>query len=379
MSESNDGNPSRRYRLMIPGPVDLTPEVLVSLSAPVQADYGSNWPDIYLDTTRLLKTIFGTSGDVFILVGSGSSGIDACIGSALKTGEKIIIGINGFFGERMKEIAESYGLEVIPIIKEWGEVLDPRDFEFALKNHQDAVMVALPHIETSTTVVNPIAEIGKIVRKYKAVFMVDAVSSLGGMPFYMDSWGIDICSSASQKCLGGPPGLSPVAIGSKGWDLIQRSFTKDHGWYLNLATWKKYSDKWMVWHPFPITMATSLVVALRTSIEQILKDGIDNRFALYRARAMRLRFGLLKIGLQLFVPDDFAAPVVTAVYGYPDTATSLMIKYIEDKYYIKIAGGLGLLKEKIMRIGHMSPMISESDIDDVVSALERYKSEHNIH
>ncbi|MDD5368113.1 MAG: aminotransferase class V-fold PLP-dependent enzyme, partial [Anaerolineaceae bacterium] len=186
-------------KLMIPGPIQPAQDVLEAMGSPVQAHYGPAWTAYYHETLALLREVYGAQGDVFIMVGSGTVAIDACLGSALSTGEKVLIGTNGFFGDRLKSIAESYGLVIVPVEAEWGDPLSPEAFETAFQEHPDAKMVALVHLETSTTVVNPIQAVAKIARRYGALVMVDAVSSLGGLPMRLDDWGIDLCPSASQK------------------------------------------------------------------------------------------------------------------------------------------------------------------------------------
>jgi len=360
-------------KLMIPGPVQPEDDALEAMGRPVLPHYGAEWTRLYNETIGMLRRIFGTQGSVFLLVGSGSSAIDACLGSALASGEKILIGINGWFGERLQAVAESYGLQVVAVPGPWGEPLSPQAFDSALQQHPDARAVAVVHVETSTTVVNPVEEIGPVVRKYGVPFMVDAVSSLGGLPMHMDDWGIDLCASASQKCLGAPPGLAPVAIGPRGWEAIDRQPAKGHGWYLNLRVWRQYAQDWADWHPFPITMATSNVMALRASLTNLLSEGIERRLERYRSLALRLRRGLRQIGMPPYTPDEFMAPVVTAAYGPPGVPTSEIVQYVADAHHIKIAGGLGEgLKDRVFRVGHMAPTVCEADIDQVLAALSEF-------
>lgn len=357
------------YKLMIPGPVQVEDSVLESMGQPVRAHYGPEWRDFYNLTVQYLKKVFDTEGDVHILVGSGSSGIDACLGSAFSNGETILIGINGFFGERLRAIAEGYGLQVIPVQGLYGEQLKPDQFEKALEENPQACAVAVVHLETSTTIVNPIMEIGEFAKAHGLFFFVDTVSSLGGLPFHMDDWGIDLCASSSQKCLGAPPGLAPVAIGKRGWEAVDRNPQKYHGWYLNLRTWRQYAIEWADWHPFPVTLATNNILALHTSLENLLQEGVENRLARYRQLALHLRAGLQEIGMPPYTADDQMCPVLTAAYGPPGIPTSKIVSYLADKHAIKIAGGLGELKDKIIRIGHMSPSTTNVDIDAVIDAL----------
>jgi len=360
-------------KLLIPGPVQPEQEVLQAMGGPVQPHYGPEWTQTYNETVDMLKTVYGTTGDVFIIVGSGSSGLDAAIGSMVTTGEKIIVGVNGFFGERLCAIARSYGMEVIPVEGEWGQVLDPDDVARIASQHTDASALAIVHLETSTTIVNPIKDIGKIAKELDVPYIVDAVSSLGGLPMHMDEWGIAVCVSASQKCLGAPPGLATVAVGPGAWEAIDRVPEKSHGWYLNLRVWKHYQQMWADWHPFPVTMATSNVMALRKSLEGLLEEGIEERMARYEALAVHLREGLRRIGLRPFTPDELLAPVLTAAYGPPGVPTGEIVAYMSTVHNTKIAGGLGdELKDVIFRIGHMAPTTSIEDIDDLLINLAEF-------
>lgn len=366
-------------KLMIPGPVQPEDAVMDAMGAPVRPHYGPEFRDSYNETTGLLKKVFNTQGDVFLLVGSGSSAIDACIGSLVPSGKKMIIGINGFFGLRLKEIAEGYNIEVLPVVAEWGKPLEPEDIDAALGEHTDVSAVAVVHLETSTTIINPAQEIGRVTRRHGVPFILDAVSSLGGMPVYMDDWGVDLCAAATQKCLGAPPGLAPVAVSEAGWTALNRNPQTGHGWYLNLNIWKRYARDWADWHPFPITMTSNNLFALKTSLESLLAEGIEVRMERYRTLALRLRAGLRRIGMPPFTPDELLAPVLTSAYGPEGVPTGDIVQYMADIYGIKIAGGLGeQLKDKVFRIGHMAPTVSEADIDEVIDALASFKPDWNI-
>jgi alanine-glyoxylate transaminase / serine-glyoxylate transaminase / serine-pyruvate transaminase len=360
---------NNNLKLMIPGPIPVEESVLEVMGSPVQAHYGPRWVEIYTNTISMLRQVFNTHGDVFLMVGSGSCGLDACLGSAFSSGEKVLIGVNGFFGERLQHIAEGYNLEIVPVLAEWGKPLHPPDFEAALANHPDAKGMIVVHLETSTTVINPIQEIGQIADRHGVLFMVDTVSSLAGMPVFMDQWHIDLCVSASQKCLGAPPGLSPIAVSGKGWQVIDRNPAKGHGWYSDLRVWRQYAIDWADWHPYPVTLATSNILALRKSLQNLLKEGIENRMERFQSQAVRLRKGLRAIAMPPYTDDPEMAPVITAAYGPPGIPTGQLISYLEEQHQIKIAGGLGALKDIIFRIGHMSPAISNSDIDETLNAL----------
>ncbi len=363
-------------KLMIPGPIQPDPAVLEAMGRPVQAHYGPAWLKVYGGTIDLLKQVFNTKGDVFIMPGSGSAAVDACIGSALSTGEKCLVGSNGFFGERLEAIARGYGLQAVPVVAEWGQPLRATDFAAAFRSHPDAKAVIVVHLETSTTVVNPVEEISQVAHQNGAVMIVDAVSSLGGVPLEMDAWGIDLCASASQKCLGAPPGVAPVAVSPRGWEFIDRNPNKAHGWYSDLRIWRWYVQEWGDWHPSPVTMPVNNIVALRESLDQLLAEGIPQRLERYRRLALRLRAGLRSVGMSPFTPDDRMAPVLTAAYAPEGIPSGQIVSYLEKECHIKISGGLGALKERLFRIGHMSPVLTGTDIDEVIDALRAFQAEN---
>jgi alanine-glyoxylate transaminase / serine-glyoxylate transaminase / serine-pyruvate transaminase len=367
---------NQTLKLMIPGPIQPDRLVLDAMGDEVCAHYGPAWINFYAETINLLRKVFRTQGDIYIMPGSGSLGLDACIGSALSSGEKCLVGINGFFGERLTHIAVSYGLEVIPVDAEWGKPLQPADFEDAFRRHPDARAAMVVHLETSTTIVNPIQEIGHICKRNGALYIVDAVSSLGGMPFDMDAWGIDLCASASQKCLGAPPGVAPVAVSPLAWETIDSNPQKHHGWFTDLCVWRQYAVDWADWHPSPVTMPVNNIKALRVSLEQLLAEGIENRLERYRKLALHLRDGLRRLDMPPYTPDSMMAPVLTAAYGLPGIPTCEIVSYLESQHSIKISGGLGALKDRVFRIGHMSPVLSECDIDQVLMALSGFRKEH---
>jgi alanine-glyoxylate transaminase/serine-glyoxylate transaminase/serine-pyruvate transaminase len=360
-------------KLMIPGPVSVEEEVLRQMGGPVQAHYGPEWTGTYYETTGLLRQVFNTQADVHILVGSGSAGLDAAIGSLTAPGETIVVGSNGFFGQRLIAIGKSYGLEVIAIQAPLGIPLVPSDFERALARHPNVAAVAVVHLETSTTVLNPIQEIIAVARRHEVPVMVDAVSTLGGVPLAMDEWGIDLCVSASQKCLGAPPGLAPVAISQRAWDIMASKPQRNHGWYLNLQTWQQHAADWKDWHPFPVTMATNNVLALRAGLRSLLAEGLAHRYQRYAELARQLREGIRALGLQLFAPEEYLAPILTGVLSPDGIPSSEIVSYLYAEHGLKISGGFGEgLQDRIFRIGHMGATITGEDMDAVLNGLAAF-------
>ena len=367
------------YKMMIPGPVSVEENVLREMGSPVRAHHGAEWLAIYKETIDLLKLVFKTRSDVHILIGSGSAGLDAAIGSLTEPGEKVIVGKNGFFGERLCEICREYGLNIVTVDSPLGEPLDPAAFAETFDHHPDAAALIMVHLETATAIVNPLSEIALEANKRRVPVIVDAVSSLGGVPLEFDEWKIDICVSASQKCLGAPPGLATVAISQLAWEVMDAKPQRNHGWYLNLQTWRRFAEEWAEWHPYPVTMATNNILALRAGLRSLLADGIEKRIQHYTQLALRLRDGVRKLGLQPFTPDDQLAPVATAIYGPTGVPTGEIVHYLFDEHDIMISGGLGeSLKDRVFRVGHMGKMINEEDIDAVLDGLAQFLSSRGL-
>lgn len=348
--------------------------VTAALAAPAQAHYGADWVRIYDETLNLLRQVFGTRGEVFPLIGSGTAGLDAALNSVLSPGDRVLVGVSGFHSQRLAAMARAHGAHVVEINGTWGEPILPAAVDAAL--HDPAFLVAVTHVETTTGVLNPVREIAQVVRERGGLIMVDAVGSLGGVEFAMDEWGVDLCCAASQKCLGGAAGLAPVAVGARAWDAMDQRARAPRSWYLDLLEWRQAARDWAAWHPYPVTMPTHLILALRAGLRALVADGLANRFAYYRALAERLRLGLRELNLAPLVADEYAAPVVTAVCAPPDVPSNDMVAFLESAHHIKISGGFGALANKVFRIGHMGPTITFQDIDAVLAGLDDFMRTH---
>ena len=356
----------KRYQLMVPGPVDVDPQVLQALSRPLVAHFGQEWANFYKETVEMTKDVFQTKGDVFLLVGSGSAGLDAIVGSSVGQVGKALILSNGWFGERLYQIARSYTAHTTVIRIPPDRPIEPEVLEASLQqNPVDVVLVT--HCETSTGVLNPIKLLGAVCEKYNSLLVVDAVSSLGGAPLPMDDWKIDACVTATQKCLETPAGLSPIAVSQRAWERIEKS--ESRGWYLNLRTWKEFSMAWSDWHPHPVTVPTGLIEAFRLSLERIRKEGLIRRFERHAYVAGLLRQGLRNLKFKILAPEDYASPTVTAFQADSRISIEGLQHFLQDKYNILIAGGVGDLRGKIFRIGHMGPSATSQSIISVLFGI----------
>lgn len=356
----------RQYRLMIPGPTEVAPEVLAAMGEPLVAHYGAEWTAYYQKTVDLVRRVYCTTGDVFLIPGSGSAGLDAALGSAVGHSGRVLIPQNGFFGERLAEIARSHtpDVEVLPF--PLGQCVDVNRVEDRVRRRPfDAVAVV--HCETSTGVLNPVRELAEVCLRYDALLVVDAVSSLGVERLPMDDWNIGICVSASQKGLESPPGLAVVAVDDAAWRWIDRA--AGAGWYLNLKVWREYTARWSDWHPHPITQAVNNVRALRLGVERILREGLEGRQHRHQEVAASLRRGLRDLGLAPFVEDKVAAHGVTSVVG-PEGRVEELLGYLRDCHGILIAGSLGKLRGKVFRVGHMGPTATPTAVGGLLEALK---------
>ena len=354
---------------MIPGPIELDEEVRRELARPMMPHYGEEWLQIYHETLGLLQRVFQTDQDIFLIPGSGSAGLEAAIGSLVGDGGKALILSNGFFGERLAAIARAYTPNVQVISGELDRPIPPERLEEALRAPRAEIkMVAAVHCETSTGVLNPIRDYGKLCRRYGTTLVVDAISSLGGVELKFDEWGLGICVSATQKGLEASPGLAPLAISKAAWEGVARGSSP--GWYLNLRTWREFAERWSGWHPYPVTLPVSLVFALRKSLERVLAEGLEERFARHAQVAALLRQGLENLGFELFVPEEYHSNTVTTALANSIITAEELIRFLKEERGILIGGGIDELRGKVFRIGHMGPQATPEMILPLLFGIE---------
>jgi alanine-glyoxylate transaminase/serine-glyoxylate transaminase/serine-pyruvate transaminase len=350
---------------MIPGPVDVADDVLAAMAQPTQPHYGNEWLEIYDETIGLLKWLFGTEADLFLMPGPGTAGLDAALGSLMAAGEKVVMAHNGFFGRRLMSVARSYGLDVCPVGAPTGRPLDPEDVRRCLADTPDARALALVHLETSTSVLNPLQALTEVAAEFGVPVIVDAVSSLGGVPLPVDAWGIDVCVTVSNKCLAAPPGLAPISISDRAWAQIEALGARAHGWYLDLRTWRRYADEWGSWHPYPTTLPTNNVMALLTSLRHIAGGGLQAYYDWHAAAAGRVREVLGAWGFTMLTEPAYTSPLITAMHTPPGVDPEALRGYLLNECRIMISGGLDDLAGKIVRVGH----IGKAATDDYVEAF----------
>jgi alanine-glyoxylate transaminase/serine-glyoxylate transaminase/serine-pyruvate transaminase len=362
----------QHVKLFTPGPGDVDEDTLLAMAQPVLRHYGPEWMEIFNDTLALLRQIFQTKNDLYIVPGPASALLDMAIGSLVKTGETMIVGCNGFFGERLNDIAAGYGIPIIPFTAPLGQPLDPDLLRKLLREHPEARVVALVHHETGTTVLNPLRELAGVVREAGKVIIVDTVASLGGVELAVDGWGIDVCVTAANKCLEALPGIGFISISPRAWELVDSQPDLGHGWYLNLKTWRWYAQNWGAWHPSPVTLPVNNILAVRTSMQKIVGRGLEAHFARYKRASQTIRSGLENIGFEMFVPEAYASPVVTGVNARSEFEVAEFSKWLVDQRGIAIGGGLGILAGKIFRVGHLGKAAEREYLVDFLFAVEEF-------
>lgn len=320
------------------------------------------------ETKVLLRKVFCTTNELTIPISAtGSAGMEACLVNLLEPGDEAIVAINGVFGTRMADIVERAGASVVRIERPWGEPILPDDIRDALRRPRKPKLVALVHAETSTGARSPVDQIGPIVREADSLFVVDAVTSLGGCPLEIDTWQIDACYSGTQKCLSCPPGLSPVTFGPRARAALETRSSKVQSWYLDLTMIAKYWGAERVYHhTAPISMSYALAEALKLVDE----EGLEARFRRHERNHYALAAGLEALGFRYLVEPEFRLWMLNSVYLPEGVEEAPLRRRLLDDYGIEVGGGLGAFAGKIWRIGLMGESSQRASVIGLLAALE---------
>ena len=348
--------------LRIPGPTPCPDYVLEAMGREMINHRGPEFQDINQRVTDSLKKVFVTEGDIFILTGSGTGGMEAAIVNALSPGDVVLSVSIGVFGDRFAQIAEAYGASVIRLNSIWGTAADPEEIRNALKENPAIKAVLVTHNETSTGVTNDMAAISKVVRETDKLLIVDAVSSLSSLPFYTDQWGCDIVISGSQKGWMVPPGLAFVSVSSRAWNAFKEAKMPRFYWDFGKAR-SYYERKQTPWTP-----AISIYYALDVALQQMLAEGMDNIYQRQARIAQQTRDGIKGLGLSLFADESHASNTVTSVTVLEGIEAKAILEQMQNDHQVVLAGGQGKLDGKILRIGHMG-YVTDADITVVIDAL----------
>ena len=367
MNTYTDLNTPERI-LLGPGPSMVSPRVLRAMSHPLVGHMDPKFIELMKGVQELLRYVFQTENQITLPIsGTGSAGMEATIANMLEPNDTILIAVNGYFGERLCDMAERYGATVNRLDKPWGESFTPEEIDVALKK-QPAKVVALVHAETSTGALTPLEGMAEVVHRHGALLLIDCVTSLGGLPLKIDDWDIDIAYSGTQKCLSCPPGLAPVTVGPRAREALHQRKSKVANWYLDLSMIEHYwGDERTYHHTAPISMNYAVYEALRL----VQEEGLEARCQRHRENSHMLWDGLENLGLKLIVPEEYRLPSLTTV-AIPEGVNDAEIrKQLLERYNIEIAGGLGIFKGKAWRIGLMGYSSRKENVLLLLSALER--------
>lgn len=358
---------SKERILLGPGPSCVDPRVLQAMARPMIGHLDPIFLEIMEEVQEHLRYVFQTGNKFTIAIsGTGSAGMETCLCNLIEEGDNVLIGVNGVFGERMSDIVNRCRGKLHRVEADWGDVISPAAIETALKK-TGAKIVALVHAETSTGALQPLEEIGTIVRKHDALFLVDAVTSLGGIPLEVDKRNIDICYSGTQKCLSIPPGLSPISLNQRALEKITKRKNSVQSWYLDLTMISKYWGSERVYHH---TAPISMIFALSEGLKIIKEEGLEKRFHRHKQNHLALVAGLEALGLQMVVKKEHRIWSLNSVY-VPEGISELSArKKLLERYNIEIGAGLGSFKGKVWRIGLMGHSSSKNNVLLFLAALQ---------
>ncbi|MBI4310779.1 MAG: alanine--glyoxylate aminotransferase family protein [Chloroflexi bacterium] len=354
--------------LMGAGPSNVNPRVLRAMSTPLLGHLDPDFIGVMDDVKEMLRLVFQTTNNLTIPIsGTGTAGMEAALVNVLEPGDTLVAAVNGYFGVRLADIGARCGVKVAQVDTPWGEPVDPAALEAEMRKHPRVKAVCLVHAETSTGVLNPVEAVAEIAHRHDALFILDTVTSLGGVEVAVDKWGVDVCYGGTQKCLGCPPGLAPITLGPKAEYVLRHRKTPVQSWYFDLSLLSSYWGENRAYHH---TAPISMIFGLREGLRVVLEEGLEHRYQRHACNAAALRAGLEALGLELFAKDGYRLPCLTSV-RVPNGITDGKVRTaLLRRYNTEIGGGLGPVAGKIWRIGLMGENSYPTNVFHLLSALE---------
>ena len=356
--------------LLGPGPSNVHPRVYRAMMAPVIGYLDPQFLQLLDDTQRPLRALFRTENDMTIAIsGTGTAGMEAAIYNVVEPGDTVIVCFNGFFGDRMAQMARRCDAEVVLVEAEWGRIIEPEQVEQALKANPGAKLVAIVHGETSTGILQPLEEISRIVHAHDALLLVDAVTSLAGCDLRIDDWGVDVCLSGTQKCLSAPPGMAPLTLSPQAMEVVAKRKEPVRSWYLDVSMLRNYwgAGKARVYHHTP---PMTMLYALREALRIVLEEGLETRIVRHRRHAEALWAGVEAMGLQLHAQEGHRLPSLTTVRVPEGIDEMTLRRGLLQEHNIEVGGGIGVLQGQVWRIGLMGYNATVQNVLGLLYALE---------
>ncbi|HSG82923.1 MAG TPA: alanine--glyoxylate aminotransferase family protein, partial [Gemmatimonadota bacterium] len=349
-------------------PSNVSSRVLLAMARPTIGHLDPEFLEMMNQVSAGLRELFGTSNQLtFAVSATGSAGMEASFVNVLEPGDTAIIGVNGVFGKRMCAVAQRVGAKVVMVEAPWGEPVDVGALIDAHGAHPDARVLAVVHAETSTGVLQPLDELGARVKGSDTLFLVDAVTSLGGVPVLVDEWGIDICYSGTQKCLSVPPGLSPITFSDRAVERARSRATPVQSWYLDINLIASYWGSERTYHH---TAPINALYGLHEGLCIVLEEGLEERHKRHWELGGLLQTGLSERGMDLLVAEPYRLPQLTSVRIPEGVDDRELRRTLLQRYGIEIGGGLGPLAGKIWRIGLMGDTCRWDNVKLFLAALD---------
>ena len=355
--------------IMLPGPTNVPARVASAMLRPMINHRGSEFREMHSRIIDDAKFVFETKNDLFVLSSSGTGGVECAVRNVCFPGAKIIVPVNGVFSQRFLEAVSLLGGKAIEIPVEWGNAVTVAQIEDSLKKNSPVAAVAIIYNETSTGVTTPrMKEIGELCRKHEVLFIVDAISILGGVELPVDEWGVDICIAGSQKCLMAPPGLALISVSQKAWEVIKKT---PRSYYFDLQLCKEF---WERNKETPYTPAVNLFYALEEALQMIREEGLEARFKRHSTCARAIYAAAEAMGLELYARKEVRSNTVSAI-KYPTGVDDGKFRgALKSKYRIVVGGAMGKTHGQLFRIGVMGT-VSEFEILATVAAIESVLAE----
>jgi alanine-glyoxylate transaminase/serine-glyoxylate transaminase/serine-pyruvate transaminase len=353
--------------LMGPGPCNANPIVLAAMKTTPVGHLDPEFLQIMDEIQSMLRYVWQTDNPHTIAVsGTGSAAMEATLANSVEPGDVVLIGVAGYFGNRLVDMAGRYGADVRSISKPWGQVFSLDELKEAIATHRPAIL-CLVHAETSTGARQPLEGVGELCREYNCLLLTDNVTSLGGVPILLDEWGVDLAYSCSQKGLGCAPGASPFTMSPRAMEKLLARKSKVPNWYLDMLLLGKYWGSERVYHH---TAPINLYYGLREALRLIAEEGIENCWQRHQQNVEYLWSSLESIGLQMHVEQPYRLPTLTTV-KVPDgvDAKAISSKLLTD-HNIEVGNGLGELAGKVWRVGLMGYNSRPDTVDRLVTALK---------
>ena len=354
--------------LLGPGPSNAHPQVLQALSIEPLGHLDPNYLALMDEVQELLRYTWQTSNPYTISIsGTGSAAMEATLANVVEPEDVVLVGVMGYFGNRLVDMAGRYGADVRTMMKPWGEVFTLEELRTNLEKHRPAIL-ALVHAETSTGACQPLEGVGELCREFDCLLLVDSVTSLGGVPLFIDDWGIDLSYSCSQKGLSCPPGLSPFTMSPRAVEKLERRKKKVANWYLDISLLSKYWGQERIYHH---TAPVNMNYALREALRLLAQEGLAQRWQRHRNNAQLLWDGLADLGLKCHVDEEFRLPTLTTVRIPQGVDGKAVSKQLLQDYNIEIGGGLGELAGQVWRIGLMGYNSKPENVELVLKTLQK--------